>query len=141
MEIGKMEKALKVYEKIQSLDAEIIGLEKLAMQLANDETEVSLDFKVLNVTEKDENSKVEFDEDGSIVTPKSHERSIHDIIRMSYLTPFTTGIISDKKDQTKIFSHSISTTNALKILGILLGDKIEKRQKLLNKLSNMGVKI
>lgn len=131
MELSKMDKVFRAYEEIKLLDAEIIELDKVAMQLANDDTEVSLDFKLTTFTEKKEETSVSLE-------------SIYD----SYKTSLFNGLwfqanstTPENNKNNRVFSHSISTTNSLKILGILLSDKMEKRQKLLNKLSKFGVKI
>lgn len=133
-----MDKALKIYEKVQKLDGEIIKLEKLAMQLANDETEVSIDFKVLNLTKKKEDEdKIGFDEDGSL--KKMQERHTF-LLSSLYFQPFST-TPETKKVSTDIYNHSISSYTALNICGMLLQDKLSKREKLIEKLKSIGVKI
>ncbi len=58
MEVTKMDKAVKVYEKVKQLDLEIIELDKVAMQLANDDTEVSLEFKLINHSETEKKEEL-----------------------------------------------------------------------------------
>lgn len=135
MEIQKMDKVIKIYEKVRVLDVEIIEPEKQAMILCNDETDVSIDFKVVNnTTKKDEGIKL--DADGSLPSTES----IFSSMMRSYTFCSTTPETKENKN-VKTFNHNVSITNALKILHILLGDKLQKRIKLLNQLKKYGVEI
>ena len=136
MELTKVDKVFKVYEKVKVLDAEIIELDKVAMQLANDDTDVCLDFKITNFTPKKE-------EESTTIGLQSIFESYKRELSFSSLwgQPTSTTPEQNSNNNTTVFNHQVSTNNALKILGLLLSDKLEKRERLLTKLKNMGVNI
>jgi len=134
MEISKMDSVLKIYQKIKDLDDEIVGLEKVGLQLVNDSTEVCFDLKITNHTEKEKEDALQKKDEYST------ENIFEQMMRSSILT-YSSYLNQPPKSNEKVFSHKISVYTALSICGILLKDKQYKREVLVNKLSEFGVKI
>lgn len=132
MELTKIDNAFKIYTRIKELDAEIIEIDKIAMQLANDDTDVSFSLDIKNFT----------------IKPKCNIVSVDDVYK-SVLENYTFSFFSygdKKKEEPKdhevtTFKTSIATQTSLKILGLLLSDKMDRRNILINKLQKCGVKI
>lgn len=136
MEISKMDSVLKIYQKIKDLDDEIIGLEKIGLQLVNDSTEVCFDLKINNHTEKEKEDALQKKDEYST------ENIFDQLMRGSMMTysSYLNGANKTNSNE-KVYSHKISVYTALSICGILLKDKQYKREELVNKLSEFGVKI
>ena len=132
MDIKKFEKAQKAYLKIKELDKQIIEIENLAMQIANGENSVSFEFKLTDLTPKEE--KVKFDEDCSIF-----HFAMPDFMASRVFPVFGGG--KPENDQIKKYNTDISVNASLQILGVLLHEKQSSRTFLINQLNEIGVSI
>lgn len=136
MDFKKLEKATKKLEKLKELDKEIIEIDKMAISILNNETKISFDLNVENITKKqDEESKGTIDEDGSLsVYKKMHEemsRSLMWGIRIRESS-------EKKKENVNTLSKSINDKIALQILGVLLCEKNSERNSLIKELNLLG---
>lgn len=135
--LKQLEKAAKVIAEIKELDKRIIELEKLAELVANGSTEHSFELKIK--APKADGEKVEFDEDGSLVT--NHFGGI------AYaLSGFTLTFGSDEKKpkedkNTTTFKDTPSDVTTLHILGFLLSGLVTKREALINKIQKLGFEL
>jgi hypothetical protein len=132
MNLKKLEKAAKIYEKIKELDAQIIEIDKFAMMAANQEIKASFELKIENLTkEKEDVPKVGFDGDGSLQF--SYDR----MMRSMMMPTFIYGQTPQKKDNEYLLKQNLSENNTLNILGILLYEKQSIRNALLSQLEGL----
>lgn len=138
MQLKHADKVLKIVEKIKALDADIIKLEALAMQAANGENTVVINFEVTDLSKKEEvENKVTFDEDGSITLNISHQIGMYLMPRVSF-----GGCSTATKDESKsTFKEEIKDVTAMQIFGLLIQGKQAQREGLLQSLKKYGVKI
>jgi hypothetical protein len=136
--IKKLDKANKIYQQIKELDKEIIEIDKHAMLIANGEVKLSLTLNIDDLKKKEkEESKVKFDEDGSIVVNDG-------VVSLSWSTMFIglpTNVTEDKNKHTTTFNTQVIENEALQILGVLLYVRQQKREQLLDRLHKMGIAI
>jgi hypothetical protein len=139
MDFKKLEKANKIYQEIKALDKEIIEIENNAMLIANGDVKLSLTLNINDLTKKAEaESKVAFDEDGSLIINSS--TSLRSLIYNPFFSLDGGSATEEKKEDNKHkYSSDIKENEALQILGILLYVRQTKRQQLINRLNKMGV--
>jgi len=130
MDIKKLEKATKIYERIRVLDGEIIEIEKNAMLVANGETKSGFELKIENLAGV-ENSEEDSDD--------KNDSGIG-----GYFTFGILGYIERKNNirenkNESIFKSDLSVNSTMAILGVLLHEKQHQRQILISKLEKMGV--
>jgi len=130
MNVKKLNRATTILNKIKDLDAEILILDKLAMQSANEENVTVMKLQVVDLKKK---SKEELKETAS------YESILSGMINMSYMYG---GIEKPKKPESEMeYSHELSDVTALQVFGLLLGDKMAKRNSLLTQLQKLGVNL
>ena len=136
MDFKKLEKATKKLEKLKELDKEIIEIDKMAISILNNETKISFDLNVENITKKqDEESKVTIDEDGSL----SVYKKMHEEMSRYLMWGIRIGESSEKKkENVNTLSKSINDKIALQILGVLLCEKNSERNALIKELNLLG---
>ena len=134
MNYKKLEHLSTYYQSLKNLDAEINKLDKLALQLINNncEVEVNLTVKDLDRKKQDEKESV-LESDGSL--------SYGDIPRMSDLFGFSS--LMDKykvKEDKSVSTHQISanTLTAIQVLGIAIQLKTEQRNDLVRKIKEIA---
>lgn len=130
MDFKKLNKATEIFKKIQELDAEILIIDKLAMKAANGENVVEL---ILNVTDLKEKAKKEAEK----VTQQEEGVYIHFI----HFKPSRLGDPPKTEVGLTSYKHDLTDVGSLEVFGLLLGDKMRKRDTLLKKLQELGVKI
>ena len=140
MNIKTLKKAIKINSQIDTLDKEIIEIDKMAMLIANEDAMFS--FSLDGLRPEKEEEKKESDDHG---TDAYSYGMMQDILRR-YNQPFMMGwadVGKDKKKDKKTFSikYSISTSVSLQILGVLLLDKQSKRTHLISQISKLGVSL
>lgn len=139
MDFKKLEKATKIYGEIKALDAEIIEIDRFAMLVANGEIKSSFTLTVEDVGKKKEDeTKVSFDEDGSLV-------GLHKKMMSSLMMPmwFCSGSVSleSENENYHTLKNELSENATLNVLGVLLCEKQAKRRILLNSLDKLGVSV
>lgn len=134
MDFKNLEKASKLYEQIKQLDAEIIEIDKFALTVANNETESCFELRCKDLTkQKEKESKLEFDEDGSIKREVNNTFGLSSLLSGVWMLPST---IPPPNDDIVIKSQ-LSVNNVMNILGILLHDKQTKRQQIIERLNKL----
>jgi hypothetical protein len=144
MTIKQIETASRIAQEIKIIDGEIIQIEKHAMLIANGEVEINLNLKIKDLTKKqEEDNKVKFDEDRSIITGTwGGMRSALDHYRpygMRLGVDFGTGCGPTTPTNETSFQQDIKENAALQILGVLLYVAQSKREQLIKKLEKIGV--
>ena len=140
MELKKLNKASKIFDRIKELDKEIIELDKLAIVAINDKTEIKLNLTIENITKKEnDENKVSFDEDGSLVFGRS-------VGRISGLYGFweqrmneLSSEIKQPKNTTEL-KNKLNSRDFLLVIKVLLESKNEERNSLFKQLSDLGVR-
>lgn len=149
MEIKKLKEATKILEQIKELDKEIKCLDKLAYIVVNNEIESNLNLEIKDLTSKnkiDKNQDI-FDSDGfikkEVLNPEQENQNSHNSYGFfsSMILGTPTVFVKEKIDKTvhKLESKlSINLTGF--ILQVILKEKVDKKDILINKLKKLGVK-
>lgn len=136
MTIKQFERANKTIEEIKALDKEIIAIERHALLMANGEVKIDLKLSIQDLgKKKEEEAKVAFDEDGSIIQQaiqSEMRRMMGGFQPVSFQWHTCDGEKEEKHKHT--FEQTIEDTEGLQVLGILLGIKTAKRDKLRKRL-------
>lgn len=137
MDIKKFEKATKILEQIKLLDSQIIEIDKFAMMVANGETKSSFQLICEDLEKKEQDDeKVEFDSDGSLIKGAGLEyKSMFELFMPRFKTT------NPKKDNEVVLKNELSVNVVMSILGILLYDKRNQREILIQNIKNLGVNI
>jgi hypothetical protein len=136
MKLKELEKATGMLQDIKILDNEIIEIEKMAMLIANNDTESMFTLQVWDKDkEHEEKNKVSFDEDGSLQSRGSFADYL-----MSGMLPFVAPKF-DKNEHVSTIKYDLSVNASMQILGVLLWEKQNKRQSLIQKLNKYGINI
>lgn len=142
MKIKQLEKATKVFEKIQKLDKEINELDKLALLIVNNKTDISFELKIENCNDNETTPQVEIDSDGSLSFKVDFDPRTSVVPWPLRFTRMDFGAISNTPNKnTKSLKNKLTETPTLQILGVLLGEKQRERQSLLMQLKSYGVAI
>lgn len=140
MDFKKLEKAARIYKEIQSLDKEIIEIDRMAHLVANGKVESVFELKVKDLQKiEDEKAKVSFDEDGSLF---SEDRN--DDMRYFFISPIKSAYgISKPKINTNeiVLKETISENTTLNLLAVILSEKQSKRDSLIKQIQKTGVLI
>lgn len=147
--INEFKAAQRKIEKIQKLDAEILELEKLAIQLANDECSIEIDLTISNLSKVTQKAQNILDEDGSINSEFKGGGDVNGITSVfhSFITTprglINPSIFEDSKQSPKheTTKLSINEYEALYLIQPLLNVKLQRRAILINELSRLGVKL
>jgi len=141
MNINKLEKATKILEQIKAIDAEIIEIDKLAIIILNNETNIQLALNVENLTKaKEAKEKVTFDEDGSM---SISERAMDEYRNLYFPSDRIKMMLNGMNPKTsdRNFSQPLSDKLTLQILGVLLCEKNAIKDSLIKKLVGFGFSI
>lgn len=126
MKLNQLAKASKVFEQIHALDAEVIDLERMAMLAANGEINTRLMLEITDLTKVPVEKETGIDEMRGLLY-REMTRSI-----LSY------GMCSTPEPKKNEAEHTLksepSEALTLKILGVLLADKIATRENLIQEL-------
>ena len=137
MNIETLQKANKIFIEINKIDTEIKELEKVAHRAAEGKTfsfELTSENKN-NPNESDSIPAISFFDMMSNVQK-------HGFDPRHGAGPSGIGmwnVVSTKEDTKSILKNKINETITLQILGILLGDKLRKKDLLLSELEELGV--
>lgn len=130
--------------EIKSIDLEIIKIEKLAIILAENKTETTLELSVNDLTEKEsEENKVKIDEDGGFCRGGYTSPTNHFMDALNYrIETIMGGERSDcRVEKKKNYNVKISEYAALNILGVLLGEAQQRRKKLVDSINKIGIEL
>ena len=142
MKIKQLEKATKVFEKIQKLDKEINELDKLALLIVNNKTDISFELKIENCNDNEATPQVEIDSDGSLSFKVDFDPRTSIVPWPLRFSRMDFGTISNTPNKnTKSLKNKLTETPTLQILGVLLDEKQRERQSLLMQLKSYGVAI
>lgn len=120
-----LQKLSELYQKLKDLDAEIIILDKLAMQMTTDKTSVDLTLSVLNLTKKESEPQKAEDEESQNSFHKSLMENLYSI-RLNYGVPSPT----EEEKHKKKYSAIIDDISGIQIVGLLIMNKQELRSKI-----------
>src|ERR1700748_1431753 len=126
MDFKSLEKASRKIEGIKRLDAEIIELDKLAIHIANGNVGVTFS---LAIEDFDKAAHIEAEKEA-----KNKENPPGLILFSFYQYGEKKEAISEAMTSYK---NVISIPNALQMLGVLLNDKMAKKQELIDSLCRM----
>ena len=126
MKINKLAKAAKLLENLKQFDAEILEIERYAMEIANEECVVTLQLSVEN---KDKEA------------PSEEFRLPNPMEIYSFLIPRYVAVDQHKSTKSKSLAHNITETETLMVLGVLLQIKQHKRKNIIHQLQSMNVDI
>jgi hypothetical protein len=124
MDFKKLENAQKAYDEIKKLDAEIIVIEKVAMVVAQNKTEIIFKMSVEDLEKKPKKDDI-LDGDGSL--------KLGDSAQSGLFVWFggATNVKEPEKDVMQIL-EAIPDTTALQVLGVLMNVKQERRKQLID---------
>lgn len=140
MELKKLNKASKIFDRIKELDKEIIVLDKLVIVAINHKTEIKLNLTIENITKKEnDENKVSFNENTSLVFGRS-------VGIKSNLYRFWQQIMNELSSETKQpkntteLKNKLNSRDFLLVIKFLLELKNEERNSLFEQLSDLGVR-
>lgn len=135
MKLDKLDEITFISKKIKIIDKEIESIKQFALLVSTKRvsSKISLIIDDLDLKEKETN-KVEFDSDGSII----------DSNKPKYSGLF--GFISYSEEKPKNITEQILTnftqeSTILKVLDILIKERLEYREKLVNELKQFNLKL
>lgn len=131
-----LEKLSEIVENIKVVEAEIKKIDKLASILANNPCMIDFTMKVEDLKAKEEErSKVEFDEDGSIVEPNVSDIGSEMVnVMMGWGGAFRK---PEQKKYIKSYSSVFSENLSLKVLSLIINEKKEEYAKLVIQLNDL----
>ena len=136
MSIKQIDRAYKSVKKIKVLDKEIIAIDAFALSLIDGNMKTSFSIKGF----KPKEAKVRIDEDGDLIMPKNEidhsEDSKNSFFAFAQLMHRREPIKKITPDHRLKFEISDETT--LQMLGVLLSEKQNKREKLIQELKQTG---
>lgn len=124
--ISNFEKAKKLEIEIKLIDKEIIVMEKMAMILVNNESEIQLTLQIDNPDKKIEKKE-----------PNFYENSIFNMLPL-FMKHIENDIQQNSK-QSKTFTFT--STESLHILQSILNIRFERRLKLIARINKLGIEI
>lgn len=140
MDIRDIRKTASYMDDLKMLDAEVIGIEKMAEIVANSDSEYSFVLRVRDLNEEPVSLNPSTESPNYFLSVAR----IDDIYRSLFprMTPTPPHFETTKnQEQKNVLTSNLSDTNTLLILGVLLEDKYQKRKSILAKIKEMGVKI
>lgn len=129
MHIKHLQKADTLLKRLQSLDKEIIQIEKYAFKIKDTHHEIHM---VLSHS-KSEEEKAILDEDGSLSRSPFHSLMMGGLISWDY---------NRKPAQTKEdCSLTVNEVIALQVLGVMIAHKEAERMDIIRQLMEMGFEV
>lgn len=135
MSYQKLERAAELYIKLQQLDEQIAGLEKIAMLAADGTSEVSLQLSILSTNGMDLPEKVDEDDDSyfnTLIPP--HIRN-----RFNGAPTPTYGKHEPQQPKQEMFYHTLSDVVTLQILGMLMYEKKTIRKEVVERIKELNL--
>ena len=137
MNLKKIEKATKIVSKIKTIDSQLQQIEKLALQVVNNEVKIE---QVLKIT------KLKQEEEEETKAPASQEEAVKMIFSklMSNRPIFSDGVMimrseAPDNNKTENFHNNISNKLALQILAVFIEERNAERKKLVNQFNKLDM--
>lgn len=145
LQIKDLDRINGIYKKVKKLDEQIIQLNQKAMMLAETPCEVKFSMSISNPQPPEDKDSDVIARGIDNVTGYGIEfirPRLHDLIASPWGSIY--GINpqppEDKKSKNKsLVDAEVTESEALAILGILLGNKMRKRDALIKQLADMGI--
>lgn len=129
--IKTFNRAKKIHDDIVALDAEIIQIEKLANEAANDKCKLFFNVKTENYTQAKKEKKEILTEDNSLSSLWYHHL-------FTGIMPSTVDEINHKSNEYKF---EFNDSECLLVLSIILKIKQERRSQLMSSIVKLGISI
>ncbi len=130
MNLKRLEEAKRAFEVLQKLDQEIIQIEKIAMDIANNKRELKFSLGYEDTSKSKESV---LDSDGSIIPGGMYS--------FSSMSSIWSPIKETPPVKEIGVNEVISDTQALQMLGVLLHDKQLQRSNILEVFEKWGIDI
>lgn len=130
MDLKQLKTALKLLEKLEDIDKEIIEIDKMALSILNNETKINFDLKVENLSE---NKDSEQSKDSSSPLNDLEKRMM---MAIQIPTWALSQLETPKNKNTLSISNRIDDKLALQILGVILCEKNKERDFLIKKINS-----
>lgn len=135
IDLKTIEKAQKIINDIKALDSEIIEMQKLASEIAENNCKIGLGIRIDNLSNR--NKQNIFTEDGSL---KSKYGGLND--DLSHIPFFSPWRIEPKvKETIRIYDFKFSDNQCLILMQFVLKLKYKERDELIIELEKLGVNI
>lgn len=124
-------------DKLKTIDADIIEMEKIANLLASGHSKQSMVLAVTDTNPETEPKKEVLDSDGSLNTGEN-KTSFGGLFTINWGNNYSN---KEKKEdpRTKKLDVQLSDTTALQVLGVLMEQKLIARGEIIQKLKGMGL--
>ena len=136
MNLKKLEKATKIVSKIKTIDSQLQQIEKLALQVVNNEVKIEQVLKITKLKQEEEETKA----------PASQEEAVKMIFSklMSNRPIFSDGVMimrseAPDNNKTENFHNNISNKLALQILAVFIEERNAERKKLVNQFNKLDM--
>ena len=136
MNLKKLEKATKIVSKIKTIDSQLQQIEKLALQVVNNEVKIEQVLKITKLKQEEEETKA----------PESQEEAVKMIFSklMSNRPIFSDGVMimrseAPDNNKTENFHNNISNKLALQILAVFIEERNAERKKLVNQFNKLDM--
>lgn len=143
--VNKLHNAVKILDQIKKLDSEIIEIEKIAQTVANGNSLNVFNLQIQDSSAKIGTGKNILDSDGSLRSgfenPMEAYRKMFGGGTMGIWERMSSMEEPKKPQFTHELTNEISESTVLGILGILLFDKQEHRNRLINNLKRKGFQL
>jgi hypothetical protein len=132
----ELTKAIKIHERIKALDQSIIAIEKSAMEFASLKSTVEVSFKFKKDVEEKQVSEQQ------VYRPFSLTNSLmYQMMLGGSLGSFEPNSKEDANNITASYDCTITETEALQMLAIVLYSKQQEREQLIHSLQSIGIEI
>ncbi|GAB3937584.1 hypothetical protein [Larkinella terrae] len=141
MKLANLTKAIKLNERLATLNKEIHQIELLAKKLVEGRNKTVLVINSVDLDKKAEKlSEVKFDADGSLVYPNEDS---DDCSYSSLFSPFGMVQIRTSPKEKALTSirgdFEVNDMTALEVLGVLILCKQHEKAEILKKLARLGI--
>lgn len=135
MDLKELDKAQRLYARIKELDAEIIGIEKLASLVSTKKTSIKLSLRIEDLEKVKDSEKTIIDCDGSL------SLGYDSLGVFRFFMPSSLGSPKEATKHDGSLESDLTDSVCLGVLGVLLQSKIEARELAIKSLNRMGVKV
>lgn len=139
MDIKQLEKASRLMDKLKTIDADIIEMEKIAHLLASGQSKQSMVLAVTDTSPETEPKKEVLDSDGSLNTGNQSKGFLGSLFGVSFTIDHSISSNNTNDKRTKKLDVQLSDTTALQVLGVLMEQKLKARIEIIEKLKKLGL--
>ena len=146
MKLKDFAKITKVYDEIKALDVELKNLHKIAQSVAHNESEVKLNLNITDLKLKTKLAKENIvNSDGDLMLPRDFDDSM--IPTAEYISNMVYGKTNTTVYKMSIpkpayeseYTDSLCDVSSLEILGLLIGNKENKKNALIKSLAKYKI--